>query len=103
MAVTAAIVGIAATLASTGYAASEQRDQRRESKDATRDANNKALGLEADAKNQASIKEAQDAAAQAQQEARKRQRASVLSNYGRAGTLLTGPSGLGGNPEPLGT
>lgn len=102
MAVTAAVVGIAATLASTGYAASEQRDARRTAIDERRDAKNESLANQSELERQAQSKEAQEAASRAAAEARKRQLASMTRGYGRAGTLLTGPQGLGGGPEPLG-
>lgn len=98
MAVTAAVIGIAATLGTTAYAV--QKDHK--AKEALSSAREDERGARKKLEEEAATREKQEAASRAQQDARKRQLAATSENYGRASTILTGPQGLGGSEEYLG-
>lgn len=98
-ALTLAILGTAAALASTGYQISASRDARREAKDEKRDQENAQRALQSEAQDKE--KQSQIAAAQAAARARSRATAAYSAPSVPGMATMTGNVGGGGSQSTM--
>lgn len=99
MGLVSSLVALGTALLTTGVAGAQYESQRKEAKAQRDDQEQKQLALAGEADAKMKDEQAQADAQRARSQARSRQRMGQAASQGRAGTILTSPLGVQGQPE----